>query len=69
MRQPFEHLREAGLAINLTKCEIRKGQVTYLGHQVGQGSMRQRTAKVQAISNLPAPKSKVNAPFGHVWLL
>lgn len=49
MRKLFEWLQEAGLVINLPKCEIGKGQVTYLGHQVGQGCMRPRTANVQAI--------------------
>ncbi len=58
MRKLFERLQEAGLVINLPKCEIGKGQVTYLGHQVGQGCVRPRTAKVQAILDLPAPKSK-----------
>ena len=58
MRQLFERLEQAGLVVNLPKCEIGKGQVTYLGHQVGQGSVRPRTAKVQAILDMPVPKTK-----------
>ena len=56
MKQLFERLRQAGLVINLPKCEI--GKVTYLGHQLGQGSVRPRTAKVQAILDLPVTKTK-----------
>lgn len=58
MRQLFERLKQAGLVINLPKCETGKGQVTYLGHQVGQGSVSPRTAKVQAILDLPVPKTR-----------
>lgn len=53
MRQLFEHLKQAGLVINLPKGEIGKRQVTYFRHQVGQGSVRPRTAKVQSILDLP----------------
>ena len=56
--QLFERLEVAGLVINLSKCEIGKGQVTYLGHLVGQGAVRPRAAKVQAILELPIPKTK-----------
>lgn len=55
----MEHIRQGvGLVINLLKCEIRKGQFTYLGHQLGQGSVRTQTGKFQAILDLPIPKSK-----------
>lgn len=52
VRKLFEHLKEAELPINQPKCEIGKGQVTYLGHEVGQGSVGPRPAKVQAIFHL-----------------
>lgn len=37
IKQLFLRLEEAGLVINVAKCELEKGQITYLGHQVGQG--------------------------------
>lgn len=58
LRQLFERLREAGLVVNLPKCEFGKGQVTYLGHHVGQGKVMPRRAKVEAILDLPQPKSR-----------
>ena len=56
--QLFERLEAAGLVVNLPKCEFGKGQVTYLGHLVGRGSVRPRQAKVQAIADLSTPTTK-----------
>ncbi|KAL2085961.1 hypothetical protein ACEWY4_019281 [Coilia grayii] len=58
LRQLLQRLQQAGLVVNLKKCEIGKGQVTYLGHLVGRGVVMPRQAKVQAILSLPAPKSR-----------
>lgn len=49
IRQLFQRLGEAGLVVNLPKCEIGEGQVTYLGHRVGQGAVMPRAAKVQPL--------------------
>lgn len=57
IEQLFVRLEEAGLVINLPTCELGKGQVTYLGHQVGQGLVSPRAAKVQAILDIPAPQT------------
>ena len=37
LRALFERLSEAGLTINLAKCEFGASTVNYLGHQVGKG--------------------------------
>ena len=58
LRQLFEKLLEADLVVNLPKCEFGKGQVTYLGHEVGQGKVMPRQAKVAAILDLPQPKNR-----------
>ncbi|KAL2082452.1 hypothetical protein ACEWY4_022270 [Coilia grayii] len=58
IRQLLERLDSAGLVVNLPKCELGKGQVMYLGHQVGQGSVSPRAAKIQAILDLPAPRTR-----------
>ena len=42
----------------LPKCEFGKGQVTYLGHVVGQGCVMPRQAKVEAILGLPQPQGR-----------
>ena len=36
----FERLRQANLVINLVKSEIAQDYIEYLGHEVGQGSVK-----------------------------
>lgn len=57
LRALFARLAEAGLVVNLPKCEFGQGQVTYLGHRVGRGEVLPRSAKVQAIVDFPAPQT------------
>ncbi len=45
----FSRFGEAGLTVNLAKCEFAKATVTYLGKVVGQGCVRPVRAKVEAI--------------------
>ena len=54
----FERLRQANLVINLVKSEIAQDYIEYLGHEVGQGSVKPKEAKVQAIAKYPEPKDK-----------
>ena len=54
----FSRLSDAGLTINLMKCSFGCGTVTYLGHEVGQGNTKPRTAKVQAIMDFPPPSTR-----------
>ena len=58
IRALLERLAEAGLVVNLSKCEFGKGRVTYLGHQVRCGAVLPRAAKVQAIVNFPSPRTR-----------
>ncbi len=57
LQELFVKLQEAGLVVNLPKCEFSKGQVTYLGQQVGQGKVMPCRAKVEAIWDLPQLKN------------
>ena len=58
LRDLFGRLSKAGLVVNLAKCEFAKASVTYLGHEIGQGRVAPRSAKVQAIMDFPSPSSK-----------
>lgn len=51
----FEALKQAGLVVNLAKCEVGKGRVTYLGHQVGCGVVLPTVAKVKVIVDFLVP--------------
>ncbi len=50
----FERLESASLTLNLTKCEIGKAPITYLGKKVGHGWVK----PVEAILHFPKPHNK-----------
>ncbi|CAM5165828.1 unnamed protein product, partial [Natator depressus] len=54
----FQRIREAGLTVKAKKCQIGLNRITYIEHQVGQGTINTLHAKVNAIQNWPVPKSK-----------
>ncbi len=58
MQTCFSRFGEAGLTVNLAKCEFAKATVTYLGKVVGQGCVRPVRAKVEAIDQFPSPTMK-----------
>ncbi|CAM5149514.1 unnamed protein product [Natator depressus] len=58
LQKIFERIKEAGLTVKAKKCQIGLNRVTYLGHQVGQGTIKPLQAKVDAIQKWPVPKSK-----------
>lgn len=58
LRAVFVRLSEAGLTVNLAKCEFAKATVVYLGRVVGQGSVRPVRAQVEAIDSFPPPQTK-----------
>ncbi|CAM5135781.1 unnamed protein product, partial [Natator depressus] len=58
LQKVFKRIREAGLTVKAKKCQIGLNRVTYLGHQVGQGTINPLQAKVNAIQKWPVPKSK-----------
>ena len=48
-------LEEAGLIVNLAKCEFIQVSVQYLGYVVGHGQVSPTQAKMEAIKNFKAP--------------
>ncbi|CAM5087175.1 unnamed protein product [Natator depressus] len=58
LQKVFKRIREAGLTVKAKKCQIGLNRVTYLGHQVGQGTINPLQAKVDAVQKWPVPKSK-----------
>ena len=51
----FARLHDAGLVVNLEKCEFVQARVQYLGYLVGHGYVTPPEAKVEAIRRFPAP--------------
>ena len=53
-------LKETNLTVNLSKSDIVKGKVIYLGHVVGHGVVTPIKAKVESSTNHPIPENKFN---------
>ncbi|XP_078793179.1 uncharacterized protein LOC144987743 [Oryzias latipes] len=68
LRHVLHLIKAAGLTINPGKCVVAQQQVEYLGHVVGQGLVKPRVGKVEAIQEYPIPttKKKVRAFVGLV---
>lgn len=58
LRALFDRLVEAGLTVNLSKCEFAQATVKYLGKEVGQGQVRPLQAKILAVEGFPPPSTK-----------
>ena len=57
LRQLFGRLRQAGLALNLAKCEFGVNSVDFLGFRVTPTGIGPLPQKTQAIVDFPAPAS------------
>ena len=58
LRELMERLEEAGFTINLAKSTFGRSSVVYLGHVVGDGQVRPKTANVEAILSFPLPNTR-----------
>jgi len=58
LRQVFERLRDASLAVNLKKCSFFKEEISFLGSTIFQGCLSPNSEKINAILNLLKPTSK-----------
>ena len=58
LQQTFQRLREAGLTLRGSKCEIGMNQVTYLGHTFAREGMAPDGSKVDAVVNWPQPRDE-----------
>lgn len=58
LRLLLQKLKEANLTINLSKTSWGQDSVTYLGHTVGSGMVKPKSANIDAILNFPIPQSR-----------
>ena len=54
----FTRLRKAGLNVKERKCTFASGSCVYLGHVVGNGSVKPMDCKVSAVKNFREPQTK-----------
>ena len=57
LEKVFKAISEAGLVVNLKKCEFAKANVIYLGHEIGLGKVAPKKSNVEAILNFPCPRN------------
>lgn len=57
LNEVHKRLRNAGLTINIDKCEFCKSSLTYLGYVIDQAGLRTDPQKVMAITNFPTPRT------------
>lgn len=57
LRQLFERLAKYGVLINISKCHLGKTEVTFLGYTVSAAGVKPLQTKVQAIQDIPEPKT------------
>jgi len=57
LRAVFQRLRQAGLQLNLQKCELARGAVEFLGHRLSAAGCRPLEDKVAAITRRPLPNT------------
>ena len=57
LRKIFLKIRESGLKLNKTKCQIRKQSIVFLGHIISSEGIKIHPSKTEAITKIPLPRS------------
>ena len=57
LQEVFHRLRQAGLTLRGSKCQLGMSQVTYLGHVFSSSGMEPDPRKIAAVENWPTPSS------------
>ena len=58
LKEVFRRLRKAALTVKLDKCQFGMDQCIYLGHMVGNGTVRPENSKLEALKEFPIPRTK-----------
>ncbi|KXJ21745.1 Retrovirus-related Pol polyprotein from transposon 297 [Exaiptasia diaphana] len=66
----LERVRDAGMTLNLSKCEFSKPEVKFLGHVISARGIEADPEKVKAIADLPSPNNvSKRKPLRHLSLI
>ncbi len=58
LEKTLSKIQEAGLTLNVAKCEWAKSETNYLGYHLGNGELRPQVDKVEAVRCSPRPRTK-----------
>lgn len=57
LSQVFSCLNQAGLTLNLKKCNMMQRSLTFLGHVISEEGIKTDPAKIASVSQFPVPQS------------
>lgn len=57
LKKVCNRLKEAGLSVNLKKCDFCKGELKYLGYIVNENGLQTDPKKLESIRNYPVPNT------------
>lgn len=57
LKAVFQRLKDAGLVLNIAKCEFAKSSVEFLGHRISSAGSAPLTDKVEAVVKFPPPST------------
>ena len=57
LKEVFRRFREAGLKMGIKKCRFAAESCTFLGHQISKDGIHPPADRVDAVLNLPAPRT------------
>ncbi|KAL6466822.1 hypothetical protein MHYP_G00246260 [Metynnis hypsauchen] len=57
LQEVFEHLHQAGLTLNLKKCNHLQTSLIFLGHVVSREGISTEPSKVEVVQDFPQPQS------------
>ena len=55
-RKVFLKIREIGLKLNKTKCQIRKQSIVFFGHIISSEGIKIDPSKTEATTKIPLPR-------------
>ena len=58
LNEVFKRLRKAHLTVKPSKCFLAYDEIEFLGHVIGNGQLKPRMAKIEAVRNAPRPETK-----------
>ena len=55
LQRALQKIKDAGVTLNKSKCEFKKGSITFLGHVIDANGISQDPDKMAAITEMPQP--------------
>ena len=57
LQETFQRLQDMGMKLNVSKCSFAMTEIKFLGHVLSEKGVRPDKKNVEAVRNMPMPKS------------